>query len=62
MLEVYTWEPNADSGKPLLCLKDKRVAFVHHHVAMGVRAVLARSPGVNPDGTIPMAPERGRWG
>jgi hypothetical protein len=29
-VEVYTWEPNANSGKPLLCLHEKQVPFVHH--------------------------------
>ena len=37
MVEVYTWEPNANSGKPLLCLHEKRVPFVHHYVDMGLR-------------------------
>lgn len=32
MLEVYTWEPSADSGKPLFCLKEKQVPFVHHYL------------------------------
>jgi len=26
-VEVHTWEPNANSGKPLLCLHEKRVRF-----------------------------------
>lgn len=37
-VEVYTWEPNANSGKPLLCLHEKGVAFVHHYVDMGARS------------------------
>lgn len=54
MLEVYTWEPNANSGKPLLCLAEKQVPFTHHYIDMGERehfqpAFLA----INPDGTIP---------
>lgn len=53
-VEVYTWEPNANSGKPLLCLHEKQVPFVHHYIDMGVRehhepAYLA----INPAGTIP---------
>jgi GST-like protein len=53
-VEVYTWEPNANSGKPLLCLHEKGVPFVHHYIDMGVRehhepAYLA----INPAGTIP---------
>jgi glutathione S-transferase/GST-like protein len=53
-VEVHTWEPNANSGKPLLCLHEKQVPFVHHYVDMGQRehhepAFLAISPG----GTVP---------
>jgi glutathione S-transferase/GST-like protein len=54
MLEVYTWEPNANSGKPLLCLKEKGVEFVFHYINMGVRE--QHSPEyvkINPNGTIP---------
>jgi glutathione S-transferase/GST-like protein len=54
MIEVYTWEPNANSGKPLLCLKEKRVPFTHHYIDMGKREQF--SPAflkINPDGTIP---------
>lgn len=54
MVEVYSWEPNANSGKPLLCLHEKGVPFTHHYIDMGVRehhepAYLA----LNPAGTIP---------
>lgn len=53
-VEVHTWEPNANSGKPLLCLHEKGVPFVHHYVDMGARehhesAFLA----INPGGTVP---------
>jgi glutathione S-transferase/GST-like protein len=54
MLEVYTWEPNANSGKPLLCLHEKQVAFTHHYIDMGKLEQF--SPGflaINPDGTLP---------
>lgn len=54
MLEVYTWEPNANSGKPLLCLKEKQVPFTYHYIDMGKREQF--SPEflkINPDGTIP---------
>jgi len=34
-VEVHTWEPNANSGKPLLCLHEKQVPFVHRYVDMG---------------------------
>ena len=53
-VEVHTWEPNANSGKPLLCLHEKQVPFTHHYIDMGTRehhepAYLA----INPGGTVP---------
>ena len=54
MLEVYSWEPNANSGKPLLCLKEKGVDFTFHYINMGV--LEQHSPEyvkINPQGTIP---------
>jgi glutathione S-transferase/GST-like protein len=53
-VEVYTWEPDANSGKPLLCLHEKQVPFVHQYVDIGARehhepAFLA----INPAGTVP---------
>ena len=54
MLEVYTWEPNANSGKPLLCLKEKQVPFVYHYIDMGTRAHFTPEfLKINRDGTIP---------
>ena len=54
MIEVHTGEPNASSGKPLLCLHEKQVPFVHHYVDLDRReqhqpAFLA----INPAGTVP---------
>lgn len=59
-VEVYTWEPNANSGKPLLCLHEKQIPFVHHYIDMGTRehhepAYLA----INPAGTIPTVVHNG---
>jgi len=54
MLEVYTWQPNANSGKPLFCLHEKQVPFTYHYVDMGKREHF--SPAflkINRDGTIP---------
>jgi glutathione S-transferase/GST-like protein len=54
MLEVHTWEPNANSGKPLFCLHEKGVPFIHHYIDMGAHEHF--SPeflAINPDGTIP---------
>ncbi len=54
MLEVYTWEPNANSGKPLLMLKEKGVEFAYHYIDMANRE--QHSPAyleLNPNGTVP---------
>jgi glutathione S-transferase/GST-like protein len=54
MLEVHTWEPNANSGKPLFCLHEKGVPFTYHYVDMGAHAHHAPAfLAINPDGTIP---------
>ncbi|HTW38433.1 MAG TPA: glutathione S-transferase family protein [Steroidobacteraceae bacterium] len=60
MLEVYTWEPNANSGKPLLMLKEKGVDFVYHYIDMGKRE--QHSPQyleLNPNGTVPTVVHEG---
>ena len=54
MLDVYSWEPNANSGKPLLVLKEKGVPFNFHYVNMGqLEQHSAEYLAVNPQGTIP---------
>ncbi|BBC72542.1 glutathione S-transferase [Altererythrobacter sp. B11] len=54
MLEVYTWEPNANSGKPLLCLHEKGVPFTHRYIDMGqMEQFSPEFLAINPDGTIP---------
>jgi glutathione S-transferase/GST-like protein len=54
MLEVYSWEPNANSGKPLLALKEKGVPFDFHYINMGqLEQHSAEYLAVNPQGTIP---------
>jgi glutathione S-transferase/GST-like protein len=54
MLEVHTWEPNANSGKPLFCLHEKGVPFTYHYVDMGAHEHHAPEfLAINPDGTIP---------
>lgn len=53
-VEVYTWEPNANSGKPLLCLHEKRVPFVHHYIDIDRREHHeAGFLAINPRGTVP---------
>jgi glutathione S-transferase/GST-like protein len=54
MLDVYTWEPNANSGKPLFCLHEKGVPFTYHYIDMGAHEHhAAQFLTINPDGTIP---------
>jgi glutathione S-transferase/GST-like protein len=54
MLDVWSWEPNANSGKPLLVLKEKGVPFTFHYVNMGqLEQHSAEYLAVNPQGTIP---------
>ena len=54
MLDIYHWEPNANSGKPLLAALEKRVPFTSHYIDM--LAFDQHKPeylAVNPAGTIP---------
>jgi GST-like protein len=54
VLEVYTWEPNANAGKPLLALEEKGVDFEYHYVDLAKRE--QHSPAflkINPLGTVP---------
>jgi len=54
MLTLYHWEPNANSGKPMLALMEKGVAFESHY--LDLLKVDQHSPGylkTNPTGTPP---------
>jgi GSH-dependent disulfide-bond oxidoreductase len=54
MLDIYHWEPNANSGKPLLAVLEKGVAYTSHFIDM--LAFDQHKPeylAVNPNGTIP---------
>jgi glutathione S-transferase/GST-like protein len=60
MLEVYTWQPNANSGKPLFCLHEKQVPFTYHYVDMGQRAHVSPAfLAINRDGTVPAVVHNG---
>ena len=55
MLQLYHWEPNANSGKPMLALAEKGVPYESHYLDLlkfdqHQPAYLA----INPDGTIPV--------
>jgi len=54
MLELYTWDPNSNSGKPIFTLKEKGVAFEYHFVDL--LKFEQHSPDyvkINPSGTVP---------
>ena len=53
MLDVYTWEPNMNAGKPLLALEEKGVEFSYHYVDLAKRE--QHAPWfleINPNGTV----------
>jgi len=61
MLQVYTWEPNSNSGKPLFALSEKGVEFEYHYIDMlkfeqHTPEYLAR----NPAGTLPTMVHNGK--
>ena len=60
-LEVYTWEVNSNSGKPLIFLKEKGVEFDFHYV--DVLQFEQHQPeylALNPDGTVPTVVHNGK--
>lgn len=61
MLSLYHWEPNANSGKPMLTLAEKGVAYESHYVDL-LKQDQHRPEylKINPDGTIPTLVHDGR--
>lgn len=60
---LYHWEPNANSGKPMLALMEKGVAFESHYLDM--LQFDQHKPEylkINPQGTIPAMTHSGDWG
>jgi GSH-dependent disulfide-bond oxidoreductase len=58
---LYHWEPNANSGKPMLALMEKGVAFDSHY--LDLLGFDQHQPGylaINPQGTIPAMTHGGR--
>jgi glutathione S-transferase/GST-like protein len=54
MLTIYHWEPNANSGKPILAAFEKGVAFESRYIDMlGFEQHSPEYLRVNPNGTIP---------
>jgi glutathione S-transferase/GST-like protein len=61
MLEVYTWEVNSNSGKPLIFLSEKGADFEFHYV--DVLKFEQHQPEylkLNPDGTVPTVVHDGK--
>ena len=51
---LYHWEPNANSGKPMLTLAEKGVAFESHYIDMlNFDQHRPEYLAINPQGTIP---------
>jgi GSH-dependent disulfide-bond oxidoreductase len=54
MLTLYHWEPNANSGKPMLTLAEKGVPYESHYLdLLNFDQHRPEYLQINPDGTIP---------
>jgi GST-like protein len=54
MLELYTWDPNSNSGKPIFALKEKGVEFEYHHIdLLKFEQHAPEYVKINPAGTVP---------
>ena len=54
MITLYHWEPNANSGKPILTLKEKGVEFTSHYLdLLNFDQHNPEYLKINPNGTIP---------
>lgn len=61
MLELYHYEPSANSAKPMICLKEKGLDFVSHYIDL--HAFEQHSPeyvAINPNGQVPALMHNGR--
>ena len=53
-VHLYHWEPNANSGKPMLALAEKGVKFESHYIdLLKFDQHQPEYLEINPDGTIP---------
>ena len=60
-VKLYHWEPNANSGKPMLALAEKGVAFDSHYLdLLGFDQHKPDYLAINPAGTIPAMIHAGR--
>ena len=54
MLELYTWDPNSNSGKPIFALKEKGVDFEYHYInLLEFEQHAPEYLKINPSGTVP---------
>jgi len=54
MLDVYSWEPDANSGKPLFCLHEKGIEFTFHFIDLLAQEHYGDEfLAINADGTVP---------
>jgi len=61
MLNLYHWEPNANSGKPMLALAEKGVEYDSHYIdLLNFDQHKPEYLAINPDGTIPAMVHDGR--
>lgn len=52
--QVYTWDPNSNSGKPLFVLSEKGAAFDYHYIdLLEFEQHRAEYLAINPAGTVP---------
>lgn len=61
MLELFHYEPTANSAKPMICLKEKGLEFVSHYIDL--HAFEQHSPEyvkINPNGQVPALRHNGR--
>jgi len=61
MIDVYTWEVNSNSGKPLLFLKEKGADFEFHYVdVLQFEQHRPEYLKLNPQGTVPTVVHDGK--
>jgi len=54
MLQLYTWDPNSNSGKPIFMLKEKGVDFDFHYIdLLRFEQHAPEYLEINPRGTVP---------
>lgn len=61
MLELYHWEPNVDSGEPLIYLKEKQLPFESRYVdVLQMQQHRQEFLRLNPSGRVPVLVHDGR--